>query len=242
MRTSDVAKPIAYYREKSERRVAKSRAMTASETIGKIDKNQGWTLLTNGAFSMIDVVSHLLTQTGPARLFITTWVPGNADLVALSDLVESGSITEIKFIVDRGFARCRENGAALLLDLFGADNVSETKNHAKVACIRNENWDYCVRGSLNLNANNLCENIDGDNSAEICDLFESVYRENSVKLQGLNSDGKAVGKAFREMMTDGKKAKRATQKRNNPNNPFLPTGHGPNDMRSISASMRMPRG
>lgn len=205
-------RPIAYYRERKQSASNLSRALTAKEAIGAIDKERGFTILTNGAFSMIDAVYHVLSQTGKAKVWITTWVPGERELVDLYDLWQSGDITEIKFLLDYGYCATRAESAELLLSLFGAGNVFETRNHAKFVLIRNEEWDYCLRGSLNLNGNFRCENLDGDNDAGMCDAFERVFMETATRLgDGVNHPGKEVGIAWRKMMLEaqhgGKKNK-----------------------------------
>lgn len=210
--TPRVVKPIAHYRAKRENKTSLSRAMTAKEAIGAIEKERGFTLLTNGAFSMIDAVSHVLSQTGKAKVWITTWVPGERELVDLYDMWQAGHITEIKFLLDYGYCATREGSAELLLSLFGSGNVFETRNHAKFVLIRNEEWDYCLRGSLNLNGNFRCENLDGDNDADMCDMFTRVFLETATMLgDGVAHPGKEVGIAWRKMMLEaangGKKTK-----------------------------------
>ncbi len=167
--------PITHYRANRERRAYLTRAATAAQAIGPLSKTVGWTIITNGSFSMIDAIRHVLSETGPAHLLLTTWVIGMQEVVDLTDLRESRRVLSLRFIVDRGFFSTREAKAEEFLRLAGVADVRISSSHAKIATIRNAEWDYCLRGSMNLNANARSENLDGDNDAALCDAVGSLY-------------------------------------------------------------------
>lgn len=167
--------PITHYRANRERRAYLTRAATAATAIGPLSKSVGFTIITNGAFSMIDAIRHVLNQTGPAHVLVTTWVPGMQEVVDLTDLRDSRHVLSLRFIVDRGFFSTREAKAEELVRLVGLSDVRISSSHAKIATIRNDRWDFCLRGSLNLNANNRSENLDGDNDAGLCDAVGALY-------------------------------------------------------------------
>jgi hypothetical protein len=169
--------PITHYRENRTRQSYMSRAATASKAIGALSKERGFFILTNGAFSMIDAVRHVLAETGPARVLVTTWVPGFQEVVDLSDLKSQGAVISLRFVVDRGFFSTRQAKAEEFMRLVGEADIRISSTHAKICTIRNERWDYVLRGSLNLNANKRAENLDGDNDAGLCDALEEFYNE-----------------------------------------------------------------
>ena len=124
---------------------------------------------------MIDAIRHVLAHTGPAHVMVTTWVVGMQELVDLTDLRDARAVLSLRFIVDRGFFSTREAKAAEFQRLVGSADIRITSNHAKVATIRNADWDFCLRGSLNLNTNSRVENLDGDNDAGLCEAMEALY-------------------------------------------------------------------
>lgn len=174
---SEIIRPMVWYRAKRESQKVRARGLSAASAIGQIDKDRGFTCLTNGAFSMIDAVRHVLSQTGPAAVLVTTWVPGSQEIADLVDLKAESKVITCRAIVDTGFAAYKVNRARFLVESLGKGNVVETRNHSKVAVIRNDQWAYCLRGSLNLNGNFRCENLDGDNSPELCDVIEGWFDE-----------------------------------------------------------------
>lgn len=169
--------PITHYRDNRLRQSYLSRSATARDAIGSLSKERGFFILTNGTFSMIDAVRHVLWETGAAHVLVTTWVPGFQEVVDLSDLKSEGKILSLRFVVDRGFFSTRQAKAEEFMRLVGEADIRISSTHAKICTIRNEEWDYVLRGSLNLNSNKRAENIDGDNDAGLCDVLEDFYSQ-----------------------------------------------------------------
>ena len=202
---SDIIKPLAFYRKKRLGTVRVARQLTAAGAIGELSHDTGFTIFTNGAFSMIDAIRHILSRTGAANVSVTTWVPGVQELVDLADLKENADILSLRLIFDYGFRANKPKRAEVVTELFGAENIRETRNHAKIAIIRNSEWDYCMRGSLNLNGNFRCENLDGDNSPEMCDMFDSLWHKHAERFPyGFVQSGTEIANAYRELMAEGK--------------------------------------
>lgn len=209
MTDADIIKPIVFYRAKRISKSRVERGLTACGAIGDIDRERGFTILTNGAFSMIDAVRHVLTQTGAAHLHVTTWIPGVQELCDLYDLKQGGAVLSLRFLLDYGFRANKPKRAALVTELFGEQCVVESRNHAKVVLIRNEKWDFCLRGSLNLNGNFRCENLDGDNDAAMCDAFAELWESHATRFPvGFGQTGRESGAAYRELMAENKQAPR----------------------------------
>lgn len=169
--------PLTHYRANRERASYLSRSATAANAIGPLSKERGFFILTNGTFSMIDAVRHVLRETGPARVLVTTWVPGFQEVVDLADLRDEGAILSLRFVVDRGFFSTRQAKAEEFQRLVGEADIRISSTHAKICTIRNEQWDYVLRGSLNLNSNKRAENLDGDNDPALCAVLESFYSQ-----------------------------------------------------------------
>lgn len=169
--------PVTHYRANRERASYLSRAATAASAIGPLSKERGFFILTNGTFSMIDAVRHVLRETGPAHVLVTTWVPGFQEVVDLADLRDEGAVLSLRFVVDRGFFSTRQAKAEEFQRLVGEADIRISSTHAKICTIRNEQWDYVLRGSLNLNSNKRAENLDGDNDPALCAVLESFYSQ-----------------------------------------------------------------
>ena len=204
MANADVVKPITWYREKRATPARIARQFTAAEAIGSISQDQGFTILTNGAFSMIDAIRHCLSCIGPAHVLVTTWVPGCQELVDLHDLKQEGIVKSLRIIIDYGFAATKPERVALMCDLFGIGQIVESRIHAKIATIVNDDWHFVIRGSLNLNGNFRLENLDGDDSPEFCTIMDEVFDGCSKMLPGrIGQRSEAVSDAFRAMFSNG---------------------------------------
>src|SRR3990167_5810033 len=56
--------------------------------------------LTNGQFSMIDVLRHVLSISGPAEVCLATWTAADEDIRKAHAFLLDGKIRSIRFIVD----------------------------------------------------------------------------------------------------------------------------------------------
>lgn len=203
-RDADIINPITIYRAKRNTPARVARQVTAAGAIGELSKSNGFTILTNGSFSMIDAIRHVLSVTGPAHVCATTWVVGIQEIFDLYDLKEAGAVLSLRVILDRGFRATRTRIAELAAELLGLENIRETHNHAKIVTIRNDSWDYCLRGSLNLNANSRCENLDGDDSPGLCGMIDSFWYDHAAMFPaGFGQSRADITLAYRELMAEG---------------------------------------
>jgi len=137
--------------------------INAKQAIEGFNKNNRITGLTNGAFSLISLIDAVLEITGDANVIISTWSAGFYDVNAISELIESGKITDFKIILDRSYKTRLAQYATTVDDLFSAENIRTTNTHSKFVLIQNADWNVCIRSSMNLNENKRCENFDIDN-------------------------------------------------------------------------------
>jgi len=221
-RDADIIKPITFYRAKRDTPTRVARQLTAQSAIGELSPSRGFTILTNGSFSMIDAIAHVLSSTGPAHLHITTWVPGLQEVCDLYDLKQGGAVLSLRFLLDYGFRANKPKRAALVAEMFGEENVVETRNHAKVALVQNDEWNYCLRGSLNLNGNFRCENMDGDNDPAMCAAFAELWDKHARAYPtGFAQTGREIGVAYRELMAEGNAKRRSVSRRDTKAAPII---------------------
>jgi hypothetical protein len=133
---------------------------TAADAIGTLAHGQDVYILTYGQFSLIDALVHILDQTGPADVILSSWTAADAHLQEAAHMLEAASIRSLRMIVDRSFRTRQPGYYRRMQELFGADCVREIRSHAKFMVISNDNWRVVVRTSMNLNENPRFENIE----------------------------------------------------------------------------------
>lgn len=134
-----------------------ARQEAAAESVGKLTHDLERYLVTKGQYSLIDVLRAILNQTGPANVTFSTWTAAGLHVSEVWDLVESGAILTTRWLIDHTFQRRQPHVAGQLHKLFGAESIRVTRNHAKLALVRNDAWDVTVLTSMNLNLNRRME-------------------------------------------------------------------------------------
>lgn len=149
-------------------------ARTAAEALGDIEAGCEIYCLTMGKFSLVDVIEHVLTFTGPAAVTVSTWTAASADIGFANRMIADGDITDLRFIVDYSFPSRQPAYCAALRERFGDDAIRITKNHAKFVLIRNDSWDIVVRTSMNLNECTRLETVELSDSADMAEWMQEV--------------------------------------------------------------------
>jgi hypothetical protein len=148
--------------------------LSATESIGSIEKNSDIFILTYGQFSLIDALMAILDQTGPAHVSISTWTAASAHLDRSAELLATAKILSFRMIVDRSFQSRQPGYYAQMQALFGPETVRAIQTHAKFIVVRNDEWNVVVRTSMNLNQNPRLENIEISEDKEFADFFERL--------------------------------------------------------------------
>ena len=149
-------------------------AKTAAEAIGPVNPGCEIFGLSKGQFSLVDVIRHCLTATGPADVTISTWTAANADLGFAYELMRDGAIRSIRLIVDFSFPTRQPEYCAAMRERFGDDCIRVTKTHAKFVLIRNGDWSIVIRSSMNLNENRRLESFEVSDCPAMADWCEEV--------------------------------------------------------------------
>ncbi|OQC35661.1 MAG: hypothetical protein BWX63_02305 [Bacteroidetes bacterium ADurb.Bin041] len=171
--------------------------------IKDFDKSNRVCGLTNGAFSLISLIDSVLKKTGKANVIISTWSAGLYDVGVMNELILSGRVDDFKIILDRSFKTRQKNYAVTIEDLFSPENIRTTNTHSKFVLIWNDDWNVCIRSSMNLNENKRCENFDIDNDIDIFNLFKSFSDELFDKQQaGVIESRGIVDKTFDTLFDD----------------------------------------
>ena len=121
----------------------------------KLQKNKDIPFVSDAEFSTHELISHLLNQTGPSAVRISSFSISEMAIRSFFNLQESGQITSLSCLFDFNVKRHK------LGLLFFASNVVScirlTKVHAKLIFIDNEDWNLVVVTSANLNINDKKE-------------------------------------------------------------------------------------
>jgi hypothetical protein len=158
-----------------EIRLAKTRA--AAEAIGELQNKQDIYILTFGQFSLIDALIHVLEQTGPANVDLSTWTAADAHLEKTKSLMESAAIERFRMVVDRSFETRQPEYVFHMRKLFGSDCIRAVRTHAKFFIVSNDQWKVVARTSMNLNENPRLENIEISTDAALADFMTRVVDE-----------------------------------------------------------------
>lgn len=170
---------MPYHRQSVTRsiRPASYSADNARDGVGPITPGCEIYGLSNGSFSLTDIILYALETTGPAEVTISTWTAANADITHANKLLTSGDIRDLRFIVDFSFPSRQPAYCSALREAFGDSAIRVTKTHAKFVLVRNDRWNLAIRTSMNLNANKRLENFEISDDPGLCDHLYSFVEE-----------------------------------------------------------------
>tara|TARA_R110001599_G_scaffold332511_1_gene547976 strand:- start:23631 stop:24284 length:654 start_codon:yes stop_codon:yes gene_type:complete len=127
--------------------------------------------LSQGKFSLIDLIHGILKKTGPAHVACCTWSAGIKDAHQIKWMMDSDLMLSFKLLTDHSYSTRQKKYAVSIEDLFGKENIRTSETHAKYTLIHNEEFKVTVRTSMNLNANKTCETFEIDEDDRIFDFY-----------------------------------------------------------------------
>jgi hypothetical protein len=129
--------------------------------------------LTNGEFSLIDLIYSVIKKIGRSRVIVATWSAGIKDVHQVKWMLDSELITDFKILTDHSYKGRQAKYAASIEDLFGIENIRTSEMHAKFVLIQNENYKVSITSSMNLNANKTCELFEIEEGDQTFDFLMS---------------------------------------------------------------------
>lgn len=153
------------------------RKQTAAESIAGFDKDVEIFGFTKGQFSLADLADAVIAKIGKCEMTISTWTAANTDITKIMELIESGSITSAKWLIDISLQRRFPQLAMRIKEVFGEDAIRIAKNHAKFMILKNDQWQVVIRTSMNLNFNPRFEDFTIQNSPALCNFMETIIDE-----------------------------------------------------------------
>ena len=121
------------------------------QVFGKVVDGQSVHYASLGDWSTHDLLFFLLEQTGPAKVYFTTWAISEYAIRQLYQFIEHGLILELKGIFDYRNG-IRKPAELQFLQKITTD-IKAAKCHAKVTVIENDQWGISVVGSANYTRN-----------------------------------------------------------------------------------------
>jgi hypothetical protein len=134
----------------SKRQIGKS-LLVLAEMVEELGHNQTVQYCTGGRWSMHEMVRMILLKTGPAKVWMTTWTITEEPMRVLLDLIKTGYISELSAVLDYRIEKRKPEAFQLASNII--TRIKLTKCHAKVAVIRNEEWNITIVGSANFSKN-----------------------------------------------------------------------------------------
>ena len=120
------------------------------KTIGTLEPGIQKHYYSDGNFNLMRLVFHLLKQTGPTDILMTTYSISQATLEAVIQRQNTGLIRSIRFIIDNRVKVMSPKPFQYMKENFNFRCISL---HAKVALIGNENWKVSIVTSQNATDN-----------------------------------------------------------------------------------------
>ncbi len=120
--------------------------------VGRVEHGKTKHFYSDGAFNLIQLVTYILKQTGPAHVLLTSYSIAEESVQVLRRKVDKGEILDIRFIIDNRVKSMSPKPFDVLARSFpGCFRCRAI--HAKVALIYNEMWKITVIGSQNATRN-----------------------------------------------------------------------------------------
>lgn len=138
------------------------------EVIGELEKDVVIDYTTGGRWSAHDLRFYILEQTGPSKVFMSTWAMCDTSSKMLLTGLETGLIEELHCIFDRRLPVRKPKIMQLAKNI--CTRISLVDCHAKITVIQNENWSVTIKGSANDTNNKRIESGVIFTSKEVADF------------------------------------------------------------------------
>jgi hypothetical protein len=96
------------------KRARSNRVKAAADCIGTLREGEQIFAVTEGQFSKLDALLHVLQQTGPAHLMVWCWTIAEHDIAEIERLHAEGAIAGASLLIDESFRTAREYGPIAL--------------------------------------------------------------------------------------------------------------------------------
>lgn len=174
----------------------------AKVPVNKLEKNGRVLGLTDGNFSLIDMIHSILKKVGKADVIVCTWSAGIKDAHQIRWMLDTNLIQSFTIVTDHSYVTRQKKYALSLEQIFGKQNIRTSEVHAKFVLIKNNEWSICLRTSMNLNANKTTESFELEDDAEVYEFYYNYIKHLFDKQgEGFEPRSWVVNKTNREFFT-----------------------------------------
>jgi hypothetical protein len=124
---------------------------------GEFGPNKCWHLWNENGLNLHDVLSQVISITGPANIVLCSWSISVPAIKTIIKLKETGFIMFSFGVIDLRTRKDHAEAFGMVLNTF--DGVRIFPCHAKVIVIQNKDWNVTIAGSANLTQNPKAERI-----------------------------------------------------------------------------------
>lgn len=136
---------------------------------------------------LFDIIEYILTQTGPASIYISTFSTSEEFLRRIFKLRQKGMLTSAVMLADLKASRKTVNLYRFISSVF--DDVYLAENHSKVILIHNVKWHVSICTSQNQTRGNRTESgmisTSPDIYSKLLSQFSDIVNNHSILLDGL---------------------------------------------------------
>ena len=136
---------------------------------------------------LFDIIEKILSETGPAEIYISTFSTSEEFLRRIFKLRQKGLITRATMLTDLKASRKTINLYTFISNVF--DDVFLAENHSKVILIRNSKWMVSICTSQNQTRGKRTESgmitTDPRIFLDLQDRFSEIANTKAIQLDGL---------------------------------------------------------
>ncbi len=149
---SEGGKGSAFFEVDSEKEplLTPLRSGSLIKSIGPLEQGKTKHYYSDGNFNLMRLVFHLLKETGPVDILMSTYSISQATLEQIHNKVNKGAIKSIRFLIDNRVKVMSPKPFQLLRESFPYSCISL---HAKVALLWNQDWNVSIVTSQNATDN-----------------------------------------------------------------------------------------
>lgn len=175
-----------------------------------LEKNSRIIGLTRGDFSLIDLIHSILKKIGRSKIILCTWSAGIKDANQIKWMLNSGLIESFTLVTDHSYVTRQKKYALAVEELFGKENIRTSEIHAKFVLIQNDDWNICIRTSMNLNANKTCETFEIDDDIQIFNFYRKFIDETFANTpNGFEQKSWVVNSALDKFFNENKQVEKS---------------------------------
>lgn len=137
--------------------------------------------MTDGSFSLIDLIKSINDVIGASHVTIATWSAGIKDSCQAVWLRRSKTILSLRMILDRSFVTRQARYAEAILSFVDIENIRTSSIHAKFVLLENEEWKIVIVTSMNLNANKNVESCLIYEGGEVFDVYKTFAEQHFLE-------------------------------------------------------------